>query len=170
MKEEITDLASQKYNYQSERNEDFLGFHGFGGSPFDYKPLTDILIKHNVRIVLPKIDDALLVKVASNEISVQNFYNPTSKSYNKNYIVIQIYVGGFSMGGGAMSSVFASKYHISKLLLLALYYGLTHFNNLATPLGLSLTPLISHIPKFQSEEYSLEKVIKNINVLYTLLI
>ena len=76
-------------------------------------------------------------------------------------------LAGFSMGG-AMSSVFASKYHISKLLLLAPYYGLTHFNNLATPLGRFSYSSVLHTQIYNQEEYSLEKVIKNINVLYTL--
>lgn len=150
MKEELQTWLHKSIIINPKGTKTFLGFHGFGGSPFDYKPLTDILIKHNFRIVLPKIDDALLVKVASNEISVQIFLQPYEQILQQElHRDPNLCLAGFSMGG-AISSVFASKYHISKLLLLAPYYGLTHFNNLATPLGRSLTPLISHIPKFQS--------------------
>ena len=150
MKEELAKWLHKSIIVNPKGTKTFLGIHGFGGSPFDYKPLSDILIKHNFRVVLPKIDDALLAKVASNEISLQRFLQPYEQ------IILQelrrdpkLCLAGFSMGG-AISSVFATKYPISKLLLLAPYYGLTHFNNLATPLGNSIAPLLSHIPKFQS--------------------
>jgi esterase/lipase len=150
MKHELHNWLHKDIIVNPKGTKTFLGFHGFGGSPFDYKPLSDILIKHNVRVVLPKIDDARLAKVASNEISLKQFLQPYEQ------IILQelrrdpqLCLAGFSMGG-AISSIFASKYPISKLLLLAPYYELTHFNNIATPLGHSIAPLITHIPKFQS--------------------
>ena len=150
MKHEVHNWLHKDIIGNPKGTKTFLGFHGFGGSPFDYKPLSDILIKHDFRVVLPKIDDALLAKVASNEISLKQFLQPYEQ------IILQelrrdhkLCLAGFSMGG-AISSVFASKYPISKLLLLAPYYGLTHFNNIATPFGRSLTSILPHIPKFQS--------------------
>ncbi len=150
MKQELHNWLHKSITINPKGTKTFLGFHGFGGSPFDYKPLSDTLVKHNFRIVVPKIDDALLVKVASNEISIQSFLQPYEQILQQELRRDpNLCLAGFSMGG-AVVSIFAAKYPISKLLLLAPYYGLTHFNNLVTPLGRSLAPLISHLPKFQS--------------------
>ena len=127
-----------------------LGFHGFGGSPFDYKPLCDNLIRHDFRIVLPKINDTNLSNVAEESISIDTWLQPYQTILQQE---LQrdpnLYLMGFSMGG-AMSSIFAQKFSLSKLILLAPYYGLPHFNNIATSLGNSLSYILPRLPKFQS--------------------
>lgn len=127
-----------------------LGFHGFGGSPFDYKPLCDRIIQQNFRVVLPKINDAHLAKVAEESISLDSWLQPYQSILEQE---LQrdpnLCLMGFSMGG-AMSSIFAQKFPISKLILLAPYYGLPHFDTIATSMGNSLSAIIPRIPKFQS--------------------
>lgn len=150
MKQELQDWLHKDIICNPNGTKTLLGFHGFGGSPFDYKPLSDVLIKHNFRVVLPKIHDALLAKVASSEISLKHFLQPYKQIVQRELTRDpDLYLTGFSMGG-SISSIFASEFPISKLLLLAPYYGLTHFNNLATPFGRSLTYILPNIPKFQS--------------------
>ena len=49
-----------------------------------------------------------------------------------------------------MSSILRKNFSLSKLILLAPYYGLPHFNNVATSLGNPLSYILPRLPKFQS--------------------
>ena len=118
MKQELHDWLHKSMICNPKGIKTFVGFHGFGGSPFDFKPLSDILIKHDFRVVLPKVDDALLAKVASNKISLESFLLPYEQIVQQElHRDSNLCLAGFSMGG-AICSVFASKYPIKKLFLL----------------------------------------------------
>ena len=96
----------------------FLGFHGFGGSPFDYKPLSDQLIRHDFRIVLPKVEDSRLAKVADGTLSLDNWMKPyqdiLAEELRRDP---NLCLAGFSMGG-SLCSILAQKFPVSQLLLL----------------------------------------------------
>lgn len=99
-----------------------LLIHGFGGSPFDLKPLTDALEKHGYAfnaIVLPGHGTTPkdLENITKSEWLKKAFtaYEKLKKEYGEVSIV------GFSMGGAIGLSIAAEK-KVSKLVLISPYF------------------------------------------------
>ena len=120
----------------SEQEETIVMFHGFIGSPFDFKPLVDVLEKQNYRLVLP-----FLPAPMGNGENTLNAARAVIDRYKPSILI------GFSMGG-ALSILLSDT--VSKVILLAPYLGLPTGNQIATKGASLVHKMIPRIPKLSS--------------------
>ena len=125
--------------------------HGFGGSPFDYKPLARPLANRGFRVVMPvtpgqgrdvhahrrgEITPKITLCWLRNLIRAETVREGGTKPH----------IVGFSMGG-ALVTVVASEDLVDRVVLLSPFYSLPTANGLLHTMAGALEPVIPVVPK-----------------------
>jgi len=126
-----------------DKEKTLVMLHGFIGSPYDLKPLAEVLKAKDYRIVLP----FLPVPKGEGENTL-DAAKQVVEEYSPSALV------GFSMGGAL--SILLSKY-VSRVVLLAPYLGLPMGDQAATKGAYLLRKVIANIPKFSSGRIACKK-------------
>ncbi|WP_372367399.1 alpha/beta hydrolase [Candidatus Uabimicrobium sp. HlEnr_7] len=135
---------------KKNRKRSIIMIHGFGGSPFDFKPLALRLQEEGFTIRIPIMAGQNKNYFAYNrgQFSSEFFIawlhdiidEENERFDNKPYLV------GFSMGG-TVSTVVAQEENVEKLILLAPYYSLPIQNNTIVTINKVLGLIMPIVPK-----------------------
>ncbi len=117
------------------QNRSIILVHGFVGSPYDMKPLADVLADKGYRVVIPLVPG----QTSSSKILARGGYTPQDYVNSLQKIVdneikqtgLLPSLVGFSMGG-ATSTIVATEGKIYKLALIAPFFELTKNHTLYT--------------------------------------
>jgi len=144
-------LSSQLLEPRGAPRGTVVMVHGFAGSPLDLRPLAEPLRGEGYRVVIPLVPGQTRTVSAYDrgDIPMEEHLEwlraiireETARAGTKPALV------GFSMGG-ALSTVVASEGLVSRLLLLAPFYGLPAANDLAWTSSRVLSVFVPVVPKF----------------------
>ncbi|MFH2036063.1 MAG: alpha/beta fold hydrolase [Candidatus Zixiibacteriota bacterium] len=127
-----------------------LFIHGYGGSPYDFKPLIDTLDKLGYTYYAPLLPGHGQSAIELENSTKEQWFDAAEKAYHElkaNYETI--YVIGFSMGG-AISVLLAARFEVDGLILINPYFRTTmkwwYLTNLENTARL-LSPFIPYVIK-----------------------
>ncbi len=143
--------APQVFEPQApERGRSVIMLHGFGGSPYDLKPLADGLRDTGFRLVLPVVPgetkrysrrerDSLTAEERSRWLS--GLVEEERARYGRNP-----YLVGFSMGG-TLATIEGSRGTVDRLVLVAPFYSLPWGDSFLRKVSRSLASVLPYVPK-----------------------
>lgn len=106
----------------NHKNECVMLIHGFGGSPYDLKPRTDVMDSLNINLFSVRLAghgthprDLKNIQYTTWIDDCFEIYDNLSLEYNSIVLI------GFSMGG-AICQIMASRRNVAKLVVLSPYY------------------------------------------------
>lgn len=155
-----------KFKPQSQigRSPMIFLIHGFGGSPFDLRPLTDSLIKKDISfesILLPGHGG---IPTNLEGITAEDWINFCLSEYKKLLLTNnEIIIVGFSMGG-ALASILASEKEPLKLILISPYFGISSCWNIVgnpTTLAEGFHQIIPYVKKYKIGQINYPEGLKN---------
>ena len=118
----IDPIGGFAQNDNFSKTECILLIHGFGGSPYDLKPLTNVLDTMNVDFIQVLLaghgtrpSDLINIQYKTWISDCFEIYDSLSNEYNRIVLI------GFSMGG-AICQIISTQRNVSKLVLLSPYY------------------------------------------------
>lgn len=122
--------------------------HGFGGSPFDMKPLFDALTADGYRLVAPLIPGEGPGAEKRDPPPVEDVVAWLNQLLDKEESRFgrKPYLVGFSKGG-ALASLAAAEARAARVVLVAPFYGLPLGGSLAEKSSRVVSPLIETVPK-----------------------
>ena len=135
---------------ENNRNRSIVMIHGFGGSPFDFKPLAKELQQQGFTVRIPILPGQNKDFFAYNRGTFDaNFFEKwlydilmeEQKRFGK-----KPYLVGFSMGG-TLSTILAKQQQVSKLVLIAPFYSLPQNNDLIVAINQTLGFILPVVPK-----------------------
>lgn len=124
--------------------------HGFGGSPFDMKPLAEALFQSGHRVVVPLIPGQSRMFNSESKWVAQDLIDHTEQIITaESQRGLPFYMGGFSMGG-AISIIHGQRINPKGLILLAPYLRLYKGQKILEMTGPVLARFFPPIPKLSS--------------------